>query len=356
MEHKYKNELYFDDIKNTYMVFNQREATKCGVYGVPFPEFKLDITGCKAQKQRVDLKFNPSYRPINKCFDGYFAFPSPMEKMFYKEGYNKRPPLVQEANGEYYNVDISKMRQELKSKYTHVPIQNFDVKDNREISYLNNPIFKSALNIEDKEKVIKLMNDKIKENKSSKIQTYDMKFENKSLKKNITKIKSDNKFKLFNNTLNEPNSFYVKKYEKNIRWLRNDNSKNDTQYIKKFHNKPVKSVPSQEKMFSYTFSDFTSLERKAKDFPSNPNTEFNDSRNFIINKFNKKDNFYDSFNFDNSVLNQFKKRGISERNLMTKTPIMTVSSTSDKKGNYFIFRQASKGNNRTKFRNPKQNI
>lgn len=277
---KIGKELYYDLNKNQYYIFNENEKIKCGVYGVPLPTFKLDSTGFKKEKTQVKEKLNyitenfdkTLYRPTTKCFDGYFAFPRPLEKMFNNTNFYDKSSLSNQDKSKQqinensqYPESIMKMRSLIKARYKNVVPSNYYIKEKREIiPFLDNRIFKSELNKIDKAKVIKLLANKVEEN-NSRVQgiSLEERFENNALKKNIDKIKHDGKFKLFNVRLKEPLKFLKTRFEEVDKFMKSDDSKRKTQYIEEFQKKPNnKLIKQSEDLFSHTYSDFITTKKK----------------------------------------------------------------------------------------------
>lgn len=410
-------EIYYDSLKNTFYKFENNQITKCGVYGVPLPTFKLNDTGFKKDKSPVKMNFHIDkslYRPVTSNFDGYFNFPNPIDKMFHntkmyqpndydsyllrknaskikslnsisnnkkisnanlhyhfnnsnkkdndnyinenniisnsniKEKDKQIPKLEliqvknlnnknvhnnintvestdnkniknnnninninnnkniiitksikftnntnnninnnlitnktnktnitfssvdskhiksnKNKNKDYkYSEDMITMRNLISQRYQNSLPSNFNIKYQRELPFLSDKIFKSKIEADDKDFVLKELKKAIESNNKKRYKSAEVLFQNNSMKHTINKINNDNKFKVFNRKLEEPLDVFKDKFKKNIKYMREDERLHKERYYDVFSTKYVKEVERNEDLFNHTYSDFVKGKRR----------------------------------------------------------------------------------------------
>lgn len=317
-------ELYYNPLENQYYIFNDSDKIKCGVYGVPLPKFLPNQTGFKRDSSPVKHKFNLDtnmYRPVTSNFDGYFAFPRPLDKMFINTNLYKNNTTIKEKQVSNKLDDIksydnmTKLKDLIYQKYSNVLPKNLNISNKRDIPFLNNKIFHGKLNSLDKRIVISNLEEKIKSNVEDR-KNYSLNSikENKALNCNIKKIKADNKFKLFNITLKEPLEVFKNKFIKVSEQMKNDGHANKQLYLDKFRDKSKDNLVSKEdKLFNYTFSDFMHKKyNKEKLILSKLNMiKISDLKGAF--KPINEDNSNNKYNISNSNLLDSKKRPNEDR-------------------------------------------
>lgn len=267
----FTKELYFNiDNGNNYLIDEQSQI-KCNIYGMPVTKFHLDESGFKRDsscflENKYKTYDKTFYRPLKKFFDGYFQFPTPMERMFYNRQFFKDNTKIKtnpEDNKKEYEFsnELTRLNNLVKGNYKNVPPVNQETPYQRSLPFLTHKVFKGEQNNLDKKIIIKKFleriesNDKIRDkNKVQAIQ------ENISLKDNIKKIKKDNKFTLFNQKIPEPSDKIKAKYKEiHEEIISNKKQKEIKKYVDKYRNKSeIRKTVNNEttKLLTHTFSDF----------------------------------------------------------------------------------------------------